>query len=107
MLGRDLVTALAGDGEDAVGLTRGELDITDEAAITSTFTKFDAAGVAIDILINNAGIQLRKPNWANTQMMLLTTRMLFQPLRTATPRTYGVSIRKVTYMGSMSSSGGQ
>src|SRR5260370_8802345 len=33
MLGRDLVTALAGAGEDAVGLTRGELDITDEAAV--------------------------------------------------------------------------
>jgi gluconate 5-dehydrogenase len=36
-------------------------DITDEAAITSTFAAFDAAGIAIDILINNAGIQLRKP----------------------------------------------
>jgi dTDP-4-dehydrorhamnose reductase len=33
MLGRDLVSALAGDGEDAVGLTRRELDITDEAAV--------------------------------------------------------------------------
>src|SRR5260370_38828225 len=33
MLGRDLVTALVGDGEDAVGLTRRELDITDEAAV--------------------------------------------------------------------------
>jgi dTDP-4-dehydrorhamnose reductase len=33
MLGRDLVTALADAGEDAVGLTRGELDITDEAAV--------------------------------------------------------------------------
>jgi dTDP-4-dehydrorhamnose reductase len=33
MLGRDLVSALARDGEDAVGLTRRELDITDEAAV--------------------------------------------------------------------------
>ena len=33
MLGRDLVTALAGDGEDVVGLTRRELDITDDAAV--------------------------------------------------------------------------
>jgi gluconate 5-dehydrogenase len=36
-------------------------DVTDEAAVTSAFSTFDATGVAIDILINNAGIQLRKP----------------------------------------------
>jgi gluconate 5-dehydrogenase len=36
-------------------------DVTDEAAIASSFAKFDATGVAIDILVNNAGIQLRKP----------------------------------------------
>src|SRR5260370_24669683 len=33
MLGRDLVTALVGDGEGAVGLTRRKLDIPDEAAV--------------------------------------------------------------------------
>jgi len=33
MLGRDLVTALARDGEDVAGLTRSDLDITDEAAV--------------------------------------------------------------------------
>jgi dTDP-4-dehydrorhamnose reductase len=33
MLGSDLVTALARDGEDVVSLTRGDLDITDEAAV--------------------------------------------------------------------------
>lgn len=36
MLGRDLVTALVGDGEDVVGLTRRELDITDETAVRAT-----------------------------------------------------------------------
>jgi dTDP-4-dehydrorhamnose reductase len=36
MLGRDLVTALAGDGEAVVGLTRRELDITDETAVRTT-----------------------------------------------------------------------
>jgi len=36
-------------------------DVTDEAAIVQAFERFDAAGIAIDILINNAGIQLRKP----------------------------------------------
>jgi dTDP-4-dehydrorhamnose reductase len=33
MLGRDLVAVLAADGEDVAGLTRQELDITDEAAV--------------------------------------------------------------------------
>ncbi len=33
MLGRDLVTALLACGEDVLGLTRTELDITDEAAV--------------------------------------------------------------------------
>jgi len=36
-------------------------DITDEAAILRAFEGFDRRGLAIDILINNAGIQLRKP----------------------------------------------
>ena len=33
MLGRDLTAALQADGEDVTGLTRRELDITDEAAV--------------------------------------------------------------------------
>ena len=36
-------------------------DVRDEAAIVAAFERFDADGVAIDILINNAGIQWRKP----------------------------------------------
>jgi gluconate 5-dehydrogenase len=36
-------------------------DVTDEAAIVAAFKKFDADSVAVDILINNAGIQWRKP----------------------------------------------
>ncbi|KEO52077.1 MULTISPECIES: SDR family oxidoreductase [Thalassospira] len=36
-------------------------DVTDEAAIKAAFDRFDAAGMQIDILINNAGIQFRKP----------------------------------------------
>ncbi|MFC4236828.1 SDR family oxidoreductase [Thalassospira xianhensis] len=36
-------------------------DVTDEAAIRAAFDRFDAAGTQIDILINNAGIQFRKP----------------------------------------------
>ena len=44
----------------ARGLGRA-FDVTDEAAVVAAFEAFDAQGVAIDILINNAGIQLRKP----------------------------------------------
>jgi gluconate 5-dehydrogenase len=36
-------------------------DITDEAAIVAAFERFDAEGSPINILVNNAGIQLRKP----------------------------------------------
>ncbi|KZB51661.1 MULTISPECIES: SDR family oxidoreductase [Thalassospira] len=36
-------------------------DVTDEAAIKAAFDRFDTAGIQIDILINNAGIQFRKP----------------------------------------------
>lgn len=36
-------------------------DVTDEPSVIQAFERFDQEGVAIDILINNAGIQLRKP----------------------------------------------
>lgn len=36
-------------------------DVTDEAAIVAAFAELDRRGIAVDILINNAGIQLRKP----------------------------------------------
>ncbi|SOC28480.1 SDR family oxidoreductase [Thalassospira xiamenensis] len=36
-------------------------DVTDETAIRAAFNRFDTAGMQIDILINNAGIQFRKP----------------------------------------------
>lgn len=36
-------------------------DVTDEAAVVAAFEKLDAEDVAVDILINNAGIQFRKP----------------------------------------------
>jgi gluconate 5-dehydrogenase len=42
-------------------------DVADDAAVAAAFQRFDAEGVAIDILFNNAGVQLRKP------MLELTT----------------------------------
>ena len=58
----DRLRAAAGEMK-ATGLTVFEacFDITDEAAIMAAFQRFDREGIQIDILINNAGIQLRKP----------------------------------------------
>jgi len=36
-------------------------DVADEKAVLAAFEHFDAEGVEIDILINNAGVQFRKP----------------------------------------------
>jgi len=54
----DAVERLAAKGLDVQGRA---FDVTDEAAVVAAFEAWDAAGVQIDILINNAGIQFRKP----------------------------------------------
>jgi Short-chain alcohol dehydrogenase of unknown specificity len=36
-------------------------DVTDEAAVAEAFAQWDKDGVQVDIVINNAGIQFRKP----------------------------------------------
>lgn len=36
-------------------------DVTDEAAVAAAFARLDAEGIAVDVLVNNAGIQLRRP----------------------------------------------
>jgi gluconate 5-dehydrogenase len=36
-------------------------DVADEKAVLAAFERFDAEGVDIDVLINNAGVQFRKP----------------------------------------------
>jgi gluconate 5-dehydrogenase len=36
-------------------------DVANEAAVVSAFERLDAAGIEVDILFNNAGIQVRKP----------------------------------------------
>jgi gluconate 5-dehydrogenase len=54
----DAVARLQADGVDVRGAA---FDVADEASVARAFTAFDRDGVAIDILINNAGIQHRKP----------------------------------------------
>lgn len=36
-------------------------DVTDEAAVVAAFAGFDAEGIEVHIVLNNAGIQFRKP----------------------------------------------
>jgi gluconate 5-dehydrogenase len=36
-------------------------DVTDEAAVIAAFERLDRDGIAVDILLNNAGIQFRRP----------------------------------------------
>ena len=42
-------------------VTEAAFDVTDEAAVVQAFARLDGAGIAVDVLVNNAGIQLRKP----------------------------------------------
>ena len=52
------VAALREAGFDASGRA---FDVTNETDVAAAFKAWDDAGVAIDIVINNAGIQFRKP----------------------------------------------
>lgn len=54
----EAATEMRADGHDVL---TAAFDVTDEAAIVAAFDAFDRDGVAIDILMNNAGIQFRKP----------------------------------------------
>jgi gluconate 5-dehydrogenase len=54
----EAVAKLQAAGYPARGLA---FDVTDEAAVQAAFAGLDEQGVAVDILINNAGIQFRKP----------------------------------------------
>ena len=94
----------------ALGYTVHEacFDVTDEAAITEAFKRFDADGIAIDILINNAGIQLRKPmvelttgEWEKVMATNLTSAFVIgrEAAKRMIPRGYG----KIINIGSLTS----
>ena len=83
-------------------------DVTDEAAIVATFQRLDGEGVAIDILINNAGIQLRKPmvelataDWRKVIEANLTSAFVIgrEAARRMIPRGHG----KIINIGSLTS----
>lgn len=52
------VEQLRAKGHDALS---AHFDVTDESAIKSAFQRFDSDGIEVSILVNNAGIQFRKP----------------------------------------------
>jgi gluconate 5-dehydrogenase len=52
------VSALRVAGIDAHGAV---FDVADEASVAQAFERFDRDGLAIDIVVNNAGIQHRQP----------------------------------------------
>ena len=54
----EAVAKLQAKGYAARGMA---FDVADEVAVIAAFAELDGDGVAVDILINNAGIQFRKP----------------------------------------------
>jgi gluconate 5-dehydrogenase len=52
------VADMRGAGHAAEG---SAFDVTNEEAIVDAFRRFDTEGIEIDVLVNNAGIQVRKP----------------------------------------------
>lgn len=52
------VEQLRSKGYDALS---AHFDVTGESAIKSAFQRFDSEGIEVSILVNNAGIQFRKP----------------------------------------------
>jgi gluconate 5-dehydrogenase len=55
---KDALARLQANGCHVRGLA---FDVTDEKAVADAFAELDGDGVEVDILINNAGIQFRKP----------------------------------------------
>ena len=83
-------------------------DVTDEAGITAAFEHLDRDGIAIDILLNNAGIQFRKPmveletaDWRRVIETNLTSAFVLgrEAARRMIPRKRG----KIINIGSLTS----
>ncbi|EAU43098.1 gluconate dehydrogenase [Fulvimarina pelagi HTCC2506] len=49
---------IRGSGHDVI---EAPFDVTDEAGVEAAFERFDSEGIAVDIIVNNAGIQHREP----------------------------------------------
>ena len=93
---------------EGFSVSSAAFDVTDEAAVVATFERFDAEGVAIDSLVNNAGIQYRRPiveldldNWNRVIDTNLTSAFLVsrEAAKRMLPRKHG----KVVNIGSLMS----
>ncbi len=83
-------------------------DVTDEAAVAAAFARLDAEGVAVDVLVNNAGIQHRQPlvelplaDWRRVLDTNLTSAFLVG--REAARRMIARGHGKVVNVGSLTS----
>ena len=83
-------------------------DVTNEADITAAFADLDAKGIEIEILMNNAGIQFRRPmveldtaDWRRVIETNLTSAFVIgrEAARRMIPRGYG----KIINIGSLTS----
>lgn len=83
-------------------------DVTDEPAILAAFADLDARGIAVDILINNAGIQFRRPmvelataDWRRVIETNLTSAFVIgrEAAKRMIPRGHG----KIVNIGSLTS----
>jgi gluconate 5-dehydrogenase len=83
-------------------------NVTDETAVVAAFARFDAEGIAVDILINNAGIQFRRPmvdlateDWRRVIDTNLTSAFVVgrEAARRMIPRGHG----KIINIGSLTS----
>ncbi len=83
-------------------------DVTSESSILEAFSRFDASGIEIDIVINNAGIQFRKPmveletaDWQRVIDTNLTSAFMIgrEAAKRMIPRGYG----KIINIGSLTS----
>ena len=102
---QESLAVLEGRGFSASGAA---FDVTDEAAVVAAFEAFDLAGIEIDIIVNNAGIQYRKPiveldsaNWQRVIDTNLTSAFLVsrEAAKRMLPRRRG----KVINIGSLMS----
>lgn len=89
-------------------VTVASFDVTDEAAVTQAFARFDEAAIHVDILVNNAGIQhrqamvdLKLSDWQRVIDTNLTSAFLVG--REAARRMIGRGEGKVINIGSLTS----
>jgi gluconate 5-dehydrogenase len=101
--------ALRAAGHDAIA---ARFDVTDEAAVVAAFEGFDRDGIAVDILINNAGINIRRPivemsteDWRRIIETNLTAAFVVG--REAAKRMLPRKAGKIVNIGSLLSSSGR